>query len=335
LPQIQIILDRYARRTRNNDAHLDGVAIFFRSNELKCDYYEEVPFFCNSYLDRDNVGQIAVFQWNPSQNEDASVHFVVANTHILFNPNRGFIKVGQTHVLLTHIMRFFQTPSNLSQSINGGNPLGIPVLFCGDMNSAPDSPIHNFITQGWIDLKQNERFLADTIPQLESTKSTNLKKGEPDVSESLLGPSLLSRLNFEENIQANSTRLPRYVVHPFQFHSVYSGEMANNHASTCHSRHSGVVDAIFYGNLAPLDFNQFPAYWDIPLGGDEHIVQNALQKTFPPNRDTCIRMIPLQILGLPMKDTCLPAPNASEGSDHFSLLVDFAVVKLKCDSGIQ
>lgn len=64
----------------------------------------------------------------------------VANTHLLFNPKRGDIKLAQLMTLLAGI-----------DDVTGG--MKHPVIMCGDFNSHPRSGILNFLTSGRLDLK--------------------------------------------------------------------------------------------------------------------------------------------------------------------------------------
>ncbi|KNE60409.1 hypothetical protein AMAG_05800 [Allomyces macrogynus ATCC 38327] len=89
----------YQQRTQNADAHQDGVATFYRADRLTCVQAEPVTYFhAGTFLDRDNVGMVLRLVL-PKH----GIQLMVANTHILFNPRRGAVKVGQIHTLLTRI----------------------------------------------------------------------------------------------------------------------------------------------------------------------------------------------------------------------------------------
>lgn len=61
-----------------------------------------------SVLNRDNVAIIAKFA--PLNNESAE--FIVATTHLLYNPNRQDVRVAQTQILLTELERMaFKRPT--------------------------------------------------------------------------------------------------------------------------------------------------------------------------------------------------------------------------------
>ncbi|KAF6144945.1 hypothetical protein GIB67_036884, partial [Kingdonia uniflora] len=59
---------------------------------------------------------------------------VTCNIHVLYNPKRGDIKLGQVRVLLTRAKA-------VSKLWNDA-----PVIICGDFNCTPKSPLYNFIS---------------------------------------------------------------------------------------------------------------------------------------------------------------------------------------------
>ncbi|CAF96131.1 unnamed protein product, partial [Tetraodon nigroviridis] len=64
----------------------------------------------------------------------------VANTHLLYNPRRGDVKLAQLAILLAEISRLSRLP---------GGSTG-PVVLCGDFNSTPLSPLYSFLTTGCL-----------------------------------------------------------------------------------------------------------------------------------------------------------------------------------------
>ncbi|CAL9072263.1 unnamed protein product [Musa textilis] len=92
-------------KMRTGDA-VDGCAIFWRTNRFQLKYDETIEF--NRLGLRDNVAQICVLESQSSvKNESASLlnssdqlrqanQVVVCNIHVLYNPKRGEIKLGQS-----------------------------------------------------------------------------------------------------------------------------------------------------------------------------------------------------------------------------------------------
>ncbi|URD76506.1 Endonuclease/Exonuclease/phosphatase family [Musa troglodytarum] len=131
-------------KMRTGDA-VDGCAIFWRTNRFQLKYDETIEF--NRLGLRDNVAQICVLESQSSvKNESASLlnssdqlrqanQVVVCNIHVLYNPKRGEIKLGQVRTLLHRAYA-------VSKIWNDA-----PVIVCGDFNSTPKSPLYNFIAE--------------------------------------------------------------------------------------------------------------------------------------------------------------------------------------------
>lgn len=91
-------------------------------------------------LNRDNVGLVLLLQPLLPEGLDlkAISPLCVANTHVLFNPRRGDIKLAQMALLLAEIDKIAKTTEGSYY----------PVILCGDLNSVPDSPLYKFIRNG-------------------------------------------------------------------------------------------------------------------------------------------------------------------------------------------
>ncbi|XP_063935531.1 carbon catabolite repressor protein 4 homolog 6 isoform X3 [Daucus carota subsp. sativus] len=132
---------------------VDGCAIFWRSSRFQLLHEESIEF--NKLGLRDNVAQICVLE-RISQNDTrhksaipASTggfsKIVVGNTHVLYNPRRGEIKLGQVRVLLDRV----HAVSKLWDDA--------PVVLCGDFNCTPKSPLYNFISEQALNLSDLPR----------------------------------------------------------------------------------------------------------------------------------------------------------------------------------
>ncbi|XP_031373570.1 carbon catabolite repressor protein 4 homolog 6 isoform X2 [Punica granatum] len=132
---------------------VDGCAIFWRTSRFKL-LHEEFIEFSKLGL-RDNVAQICVLELvSEDSSEDVgnapisstgSNKIVVCNIHVLYNPKRGEIKLGQIRVLLdsAHVV---------SKSWDNS-----PIVLCGDFNCTPKSPLYNFISEQKLDLSGIDR----------------------------------------------------------------------------------------------------------------------------------------------------------------------------------
>lgn len=75
----------------------------------------------------------------------------IANTHVLFNPKRGDIKLAQLRLLLHHLQQLIAAA--VPEDVAGH----VPALIMGDFNSKPCTPLYQFMRQGWIDCLQHHR----------------------------------------------------------------------------------------------------------------------------------------------------------------------------------
>jgi protein angel len=94
-------------------------------------YRPDIPL-----LDRDNIGLVLLLQ--PKIPCAVPPAVCVANTHLLYNPRRGDIKLTQLAMLLAEI-------SSVAHRKDGSF---CPIVLCGDFNSVPGSPLYSFIKEG-------------------------------------------------------------------------------------------------------------------------------------------------------------------------------------------
>lgn len=126
---------------------VDGCAIFWRTNRFQLRHEEHIEF---SKLGlRDNVAQICLLESRiqlPAENPSISLpessvqssgvnQVLICNIHVLYNPKRGEIKLGQVRVLLERAYAVSKIWNNA------------PVIICGDFNCTPKSPMYNFISE--------------------------------------------------------------------------------------------------------------------------------------------------------------------------------------------
>uniref|UniRef100_J3MD37 Endonuclease/exonuclease/phosphatase domain-containing protein n=1 Tax=Oryza brachyantha TaxID=4533 RepID=J3MD37_ORYBR len=121
---------------RTGDAK-DGCATFWKSKGLRLLEEDSIDF--SEYNLRNNVAQIFVFELNGAQK------LVVGNIHVLFNPKRGDVKLGQIRMLLEK--------ANVLAEKWGG----IPIVLAGDFNSTPDSAIYKFLSTMKLDISLHDR----------------------------------------------------------------------------------------------------------------------------------------------------------------------------------
>uniref|UniRef100_A0A8C5ECA1 Angel homolog 2 n=1 Tax=Gouania willdenowi TaxID=441366 RepID=A0A8C5ECA1_GOUWI len=127
----------YKKRTGSKP---DGCVVAFRTCRFSLVSSNPVEFFRpgDALLDRDNVGLVVLLR---PLGTDWSL--CVANTHLLYNPRRGDVKLAQLAVLLAEVARMSRLPDGSAT----------PVLLCGDFNSTPWSPLYHFLTNGRLDCR--------------------------------------------------------------------------------------------------------------------------------------------------------------------------------------
>ncbi|XP_037805990.1 protein angel [Lucilia sericata] len=116
----------------------DGCVIIYDKNKFKLIEEKNVEYYTDdvSTLNRENIAVMVKFQ----PLEDNSSTFVVATTHLLYNPRREDVRISQVNKLIQEIIEFSNTP----QSIDMKNRL--PVILTGDFNFTPDTKAFELLT---------------------------------------------------------------------------------------------------------------------------------------------------------------------------------------------
>jgi len=140
----------FKKRTR---AMHDGCATFFKKSTFECEAVVPVEYFVPGVasLDRDNVAILLLLQPKyklQSAEHTRPVKLCVANTHLLFNPRRGDVKLAQLMKLFAEIDRLAYEPCPAGPHHQNHHP----VLICGDMNMEPFSHLYKFMRGGKLTL---------------------------------------------------------------------------------------------------------------------------------------------------------------------------------------
>uniref|UniRef100_A0A8D0DYN7 Angel homolog 2 n=1 Tax=Salvator merianae TaxID=96440 RepID=A0A8D0DYN7_SALMN len=291
----------------------DGCAICFKTSKFNLLSSNPVEFFRHNIplLDRDNVGLVSLLQPRFCCKPNAAI--CVANTHLLYNPRRGDIKLTQLAILLAEI-------TNVAIKEDGRF---CPLVICGDFNSVPHSPLYNFLREGKLNYEglaigkvsgqeqspRGNRILTIPIwPQSlgisqdcmyeEQQKQLEKERESKGTKETCLENS--------EEIIVVSKRLPSDLHHSFQLSSVYSHYLLDSgdpEVTTCHSRSAVTVDYIFYS--ASKDNNAKEP-------GAEHVFHGGL--TLLSRLSLVTEQDLWAVNGL---------PNETSSSDHLPLLAKF------------
>jgi hypothetical protein len=142
-------------KKRNTPTKVDGCAMFWKASKLTLDKYEAVNLDKGG---RYNVAQVATMT-----HKEGGCGLCVCNTHLLFNPQRGDIKLAQVAQLLSAVRKASSSHKHASTGAGGGGggkrgETQCAILMGGDFNFLPFSPLYRLVTSGVIveDVKLRE-----------------------------------------------------------------------------------------------------------------------------------------------------------------------------------
>ncbi len=121
---------------------------------------QALPGIITSYKRR-NTAQILRLQSLLSSEE-----IVVGNAHLYWHPGYEFVKLSQAHYLLHKMKQFAgKTDNNITANKNSNICL-TPIIVCGDMNSKPNSVVHQYFTKGHVDARTVAPWYHQYNPEL-------------------------------------------------------------------------------------------------------------------------------------------------------------------------
>ncbi|XP_051502440.1 protein angel homolog 1-like [Myxocyprinus asiaticus] len=240
----------YKRRT---DTKTAGCAVCYHSNrftQLSVNLLEFYRSDCE-LLNRDNIGIVLLLQ--PITEQDTALRPIcVANTHLVFNPQRGDVKLAQLAILLAEIDMMMKCKSE---------GRSCEVILCGDFNCLPNTLItsgqlyyhglpawmvsgasgalgktHLFITIQRDKLQYSHDFLCQLRCEAACVRPPDLEF-IPGVTDN------------KPEIQMFSPRFRYSLYHSLCLTSVYSHihpDTQNSAVTTLNSEGRAMVDYIFY-----------------------------------------------------------------------------------------
>lgn len=279
----------------------DGCATFYKTKSFRLEQNVEVEYDrpeINSILDRENVAQICILcplVANAKMKKAPANRIVIANTHLLFNPKRGDIKLGQLRLLLAELQRIVREQPNYDKFGQ------VTCAFlCGDLNLLPDSYLFRFIESGSMQL--NDKLSgAELSGQMlnysngalksDSLQMTGIDKHGRWTDETSSSNSPEHAVSKDSNSDSSANKMT--IRHPFKFRSAYASKnkTGSDFMSTQSSRRYGIVDYIFYTQNTELQLLSLRKMLTIP-----------------------------QFL-----NSVRAIPDQDFGSDHFSLVTRFAL----------
>ena len=309
--EAQGYVGRFLQRTNDRP---DGLAMFW-----KVDVFGREPVVAEEVMFaglnlRDNVAQVyrlRMVSGRGGGRDDASdnpFELVVSNIHVLFNPKRGDIKLGQVRVLVDRI----------AQESQGG---AIPVIMCGDWNSAPFSGVYDFVSNGRLDFMERDRRTvsgqiagnrAKSVNSNGTGSSTLYKAPKPwkiDEIATALGDPMLS---FGADMPSTAV-----LSHDMDLTSSYKHVLGSEpQFTTAHDKYIGTVDYIFFSSSPSPSLPSPPSSPPSSLPGGEERRRGKIGRW---------HIEPQSVLLPPPTSAVLPQglPRNWFGSDHISLLVSF------------
>ncbi|KAG0565862.1 hypothetical protein KC19_7G018800 [Ceratodon purpureus] len=216
--------------------------------EERFELLEEENIEFKDYQLRDNVGQVCALGSKYGSREN---RVVIGNVHVMFNPLRGEVKLGQARVLLEKVH---------SMSGKWGD---VPVVIAGDFNSTPWSPMYQFLSSSYLDLVGlNRRCISgqEDDGECESKRSKNkasqcLRKSAGVSRKRNSVPNKVKGWDPFELLAATGNRNLSVVQHKLKLRSVYSeieGKPSSRDArgepfvTTFHRMFKGTVDYIWH-----------------------------------------------------------------------------------------
>ncbi|XP_010036884.2 carbon catabolite repressor protein 4 homolog 5 [Eucalyptus grandis] len=240
-------------KARTGEAN-DGCAIFWKDDRFTLVHQDNIEF--KTFGLRDNVAQLCVLKMkqrvmpdSPAQSSasllDQNQLLLVANIHVLFNPNRGDVKLGQIRLLL-------EKAHQLSE-IWGK----IPVIIGGDLNSMPQSAIYQFLASSELDIRLYDR--RKISGQIDCLSANSCVKHQNRNSLSIkwkpASRQCVYRWNDDDLRLATGSAKVTHLQHHLDLCSAYFGipgscrtrdDCGEPLATSYHSRFMGTVDYIWH-----------------------------------------------------------------------------------------
>lgn len=293
----------YKRRTGRKP---DGCAVAFKKGRFSLLSSHPVEYLRPGVplLDRDNVALILLLQ--PLGQSQPSAALCVANTHLLYNPRRGDIKLTQLALLLAEMGRVSRLPDGAS----------CPAVLCGDLNSVPWSPLYCFLRKACLEYEGLPT--AKVSGQEENTRGQRVLTAPLWPATLGLSPQCQYQTHcsttdglppaVEEGVSQETPAPPR-IEHPLRLSSAYSHQRHDGkpEITTCHSRSAITVDYILY----------------TPAAGDVAAHTESSQAAPLPGGRGLQLLGRLGLVGQSELMKVNSLPNENHSSDHLPLLARF------------
>ncbi|BBH04092.1 DNAse I-like superfamily protein [Prunus dulcis] len=213
---------------------------------------EEHSIEFKGYGLRDNVAQLSIVSIVSTSNfipyrqmqKAESRRFVIGNIHVLYNPSRGEVKLGQIRFLISRAQILSERWGNA------------PIVLCGDFNSTPQSAIYKFLSTSELNIMLYNRRELSGQRDCHPAQVLGVKQ---EISSPLtLIDGLLKHCWTDEEVRvATGDAESNLVVHPLKLNSSYAtvrgttrtrGSNGEPLATSYHSKFLGTVDYLWYSD---------------------------------------------------------------------------------------
>ncbi|XP_031672647.1 CCR4-NOT transcription complex subunit 6-like [Oncorhynchus kisutch] len=223
--------------------HVYGCAVFFKFtlvqkhtvefNQVAMANSEGSEVMLNRVMTKDNIGVAVLLEVNkdmfsggekPPLQEKQMI--LVANAHMHWDPEFCDVKLIQTMMFLSELKSIAERhQSSVGTGTPTSDPASIPIVFCADLNSLPDSGVVEYLSNG--DVAENHKDFRE--------------------------------LRYNEALTNFSCQGNGSITHSFQLKSAYQGSLMSYTNYTYDFK--GVIDYIFFskthmsvaGLLGPLE----------------------------------------------------------------------------------
>ena len=177
------------RPKHGKEKHIEGCGIFYNINKFELIESFELEYFCKDSViyNKDNIAIFTLLKskikYNNLKDNDL---LLITCSHILFNDNRGDIKLAQIYQL----QKTFSLIKKKYKEFN------IRIIFCCDLNSTENSKIYEYLTNKSL----NCEFV--NIRDLSGQKFIKFKKGNFNYDtymENKKQNLILTESNYEQN----------------------------------------------------------------------------------------------------------------------------------------
>ena len=110
---------------------------------------------------------------SPKLKRKKSQEIVVGNAHLYWHPGYEFVKLSQAHYLLHKIKQFAKVRHDDKDQSENPSYQTSPIIVCGDMNSKPNSVVHQYFTKGHVDARTVAPWYHHYNPELGENQFDN------------------------------------------------------------------------------------------------------------------------------------------------------------------